>query len=55
LKLLQKERRGRRRKQLLDDVMEKIGHWKSKDEAPARTLWRTSFGGLALEEAMDLS
>jgi hypothetical protein len=55
LKLLQKERRGKRRKQLLNDVMEKTGHWKSKDEAPDRTLWRTSFGGLALEEAMGLS
>jgi hypothetical protein len=44
LKLLQKERRGRRRKQLPDDVIEKTRHWKSKDEAPDHTLRRATFG-----------
>jgi hypothetical protein len=36
-------RRGRRRKQLLDDLKEKRGYWKLKDEAIDRTLWRTGF------------
>jgi hypothetical protein len=43
-------RRGRRRKQLLDDLKEKIRYWKLKEEALDRTLWR-----FALEEATDLS
>jgi hypothetical protein len=38
------ERRGRRRKQLLDDLKEKIRYWKLKEEAIDRTLWRTRFG-----------
>jgi hypothetical protein len=37
-------RRGRRRKQLLDDLMEKRRYWKLKQEALDRTLWRTRFG-----------
>jgi hypothetical protein len=37
-------RRGRRRKQLLDDLKEKRGYWKLKEEALDRTLWRTRFG-----------
>jgi len=37
-------RRGRRRKQLLDDLKEKRGYWKLKEEALDRTLWRTGFG-----------
>jgi hypothetical protein len=37
-------RRERRRKQLLDDLKEKIRYWKLKEEAPDRTLWRTRFG-----------
>jgi hypothetical protein len=36
-------RRGRRRKQLLDDVKEKRGYCKLKEEALDRTLWRTRF------------
>jgi len=41
-------RRGRRtRKQVLDDLKGKRGHWKLKEEALKREL--------ALEEAMDLS
>jgi hypothetical protein len=44
-------RRERRRKQLLDDLKEKTGYWKLKEEALARTVWRE----LALEEATDLS
>jgi len=34
-------RRGGRRKQLLDDIKEKRGDWKLKEEAVDRTLWRT--------------
>jgi hypothetical protein len=37
-------RRGRRRKQLLDDLKEKWGYWKLKEEALDRTLWRTRYG-----------
>jgi hypothetical protein len=37
-------RRGRRRKQLLDDLKENIRYWKLKEEALDRTLWRTLFG-----------
>jgi hypothetical protein len=36
-------RRGRRRKQLLDDLKEKRRHWKLKEEALDRTLWGTHF------------
>ena len=38
--------RRRRRKQVLDDLKEKRGYWKLKQEALGRNLW---------EEAMDLS
>jgi hypothetical protein len=37
-------RRGRRRKQLLDDIKEKRRYWKLKEEALNRTLWITRFG-----------
>jgi len=37
-------RRGRRPKQLLDDLFEKSRHWNMKQEALHRALWRTSFG-----------
>jgi len=37
-------RRGRRRKQLLDDFKERRIHSKLKEEALDRTLWRTGFG-----------
>jgi hypothetical protein len=37
-------RRGRRRKQLLDDLKEKGRYWKLKEEALDCTLWRTRFG-----------
>jgi hypothetical protein len=37
-------RRGRRRKQLLNDIKEKTGDWKLKEEALDRTLWRIRFG-----------
>jgi hypothetical protein len=43
-------RRGRRRKQLLDDLTEKRRYWKLKKEALDAV-----FGELALEGAMDLS
>jgi hypothetical protein len=38
------EMTGRRRKQLLDDLKEKRGYWKLKEEALDCTLWRTGFG-----------
>jgi hypothetical protein len=37
-------RRGIRRKQLLDDLKERRGCWKLKEEALDRTVWRTGFG-----------
>jgi hypothetical protein len=37
-------RRGKRRKQLLDDREEKRGYCKLKEEALDRTVWRTGFG-----------
>jgi len=37
-------RRGRRHKQLLDDLKGKRLYWKSEGEALAHTLWSTSFG-----------
>ena len=37
-------RRGRRSKQLLDGLKEKIGYWKLKEEALDRTVWRKRFG-----------
>jgi hypothetical protein len=37
-------RRGRRRKQLLDDLKEDRRYWKLKEETLDRTLWRTHFG-----------
>jgi hypothetical protein len=37
-------RRGRRRKQLLDDLKEVRRDWKLKEEAQDRTLWRTHKG-----------
>jgi hypothetical protein len=37
-------RRGRRLKQLLDDLKEKTGYCKLKEEAVDRTVWRTRFG-----------
>jgi hypothetical protein len=37
-------RRGRRRKQLLDDLKEKRRYWKGKEEALDRALWRTRIG-----------
>jgi hypothetical protein len=38
-------RRGRSRKQLLDDLKEKRRYWKLKEEALDRILCRTRFGG----------
>jgi hypothetical protein len=37
-------RRGRRLKELLDDLNQKREYWKLKEEALARPLWRTHFG-----------
>ena len=36
-------RRGRRHKQLLDDLNEKKGHWKLKEGALDPTVWRARF------------
>jgi len=38
-------RRGRKSKELLDDLKEKRGYCKLKEEALDRTLWRTCCGG----------
>jgi hypothetical protein len=37
-------RRGRRRKQLLDELKEKRRYGKLKEEALGRAMWRTRFG-----------
>ena len=37
-------RRGRRRKQLLDDLKEKGKYYKLKEEAVDRSMWRTRVG-----------
>jgi hypothetical protein len=37
-------RRGRRRKKLLDDLKERRGHSRLKEEALDRTKWRVRFG-----------
>jgi hypothetical protein len=39
-----RERRGRRRKQLLSDLNETRGYWKSKKEALVRNIWLTRYG-----------
>jgi hypothetical protein len=38
------ERRGRRRRKLLDDLKERRGYSHLKEEALDRTLWRARFG-----------
>jgi hypothetical protein len=38
------EKRGRRRKQLLDNLKKTRRYWKVKEEALDRTVWRTRFG-----------
>ena len=38
-------RRGRRYKQLLDDLKETRGYGKLKEETLKRTVWRTGIGG----------
>ena len=38
-----KGRRGRKCKQLLDDLKEERGYWKLNDEVLDRTLWRIRF------------
>jgi hypothetical protein len=44
LKIEGTSKRGRIRKQLLDNIVEKKVYWKLKEEALDRTLWRTRFG-----------
>ena len=44
------QRRGRRRRKLLDDLKERRGYSHLQEEALDRTVWRD-----ALEEALDLS
>jgi hypothetical protein len=36
--------RGRRLKQILDDLKETRGYWKLKEDIVDRILWRTRFG-----------
>jgi hypothetical protein len=38
-------RRGRRRKELLDDFKDRRGYCHLKEEALDRTMWRNHFGG----------
>jgi hypothetical protein len=37
-------RRGRRRRKLLDDLKERRGYCRLKEEALARSMWRARFG-----------
>jgi len=37
-------RRGRRRRELLDDLKKRRGHYHLKEEALDRTMWRARFG-----------
>ena len=37
-------RRGRRRKQLLNELKEAREYWKMKERALGRTVWKTRFG-----------
>jgi hypothetical protein len=37
-------RRGRRRKQLLDEIKQMRGRWELKETALSRTLWRSQSG-----------
>jgi len=49
-------RRGRRSQELLDDLLEKKGCWKLKEEALDRTQRRTRFGSgyeLAVRQATE--
>jgi hypothetical protein len=49
-------RQGRRCKQLLDDLKEKRGYWKLKEEALDHTLCRTCFGkgyGLVIRQTAE--
>ena len=39
-----RERRGRRRRKLLDDLKERRGYCHLKEEALDRTMWRDGFG-----------
>ena len=39
-----KRRRGRRHKELLDDLKDKRGYCQLKEEALDRTMWRKRFG-----------
>jgi hypothetical protein len=43
-KIIGTRRRGRRHKQLLDDLKEARRYWKLKEEAQGCTLWGTQFG-----------
>jgi hypothetical protein len=45
-------RRGRRRRKLLDDLKERRGYSRLKEEALDRTMWRARFGRL-LNECMN--
>jgi len=38
------EKRGRRHKQLLDNLQETRRYWKMKEEALDLTLWRSQYG-----------
>jgi len=50
-------RRGRKRKQILDDLKEKCVYWKLKEETTDRSLWGTRFGsgfGLVARQATEI-
>jgi len=41
----EKRRQGRRRRKLLDDLKDRRGYSRLKDEALDHTVWRNHFGG----------
>jgi len=45
-------RRGRKRKQPLDDYKEKRGYWKLKETALDYTVWESCFGKLWTQDAL---
>jgi hypothetical protein len=46
-----KGRRGRRRKQILDNIEGRRGYFKQKEEALDLALWRTGFGPVVRQTA----
>ena len=48
-----KGRRGRKHRQMLENVKERRGYWKLNAEALDRTLWRTRYGRPVVRRATE--